>query len=389
MTGTIIADMRHGFGLLAKLHLRMMRERPEMDLMAVLLLTIICFLGGIGLMLNHAVSEIFHRSGDAAVVLVTARGSSAGEVESFISTSSIANLRNSLSEANFKKLKFNEQLVVSSSKEESGRQQFLSVRGVATADFTSNRKVRIVEGRMFGENRYELVVGRAALRAFPSFKVGSKIELAKQNWLVVGIFEMAGDVRENEIVGNLEQVQYAHGAQSMVSSIRIAAANADEALRISNAINADNALEFTARSEASYFEQQVKPVLQATTRLQVLIMGLMIPTALLGLISILRVQNLNMLDKLNMLSFIGYQGADIRISLIVRALVLGLVASLLTCLIVSNLVAGRSIELEMGLQAMDIRFQAAPWIYLVIGSVSCVLAVCAAIMNKVKVELIR
>lgn len=39
MTATVLADMRHGFGLLAKLHLRMMRGRPEMDLMAVLLLT--------------------------------------------------------------------------------------------------------------------------------------------------------------------------------------------------------------------------------------------------------------------------------------------------------------------------------------------------------------
>lgn len=391
MTGvtpsTMMGDMRSGFGLLGKLHLRMMRERPEMDVMAVLLLSIVCFLGGLGLMLNHAVTEIFQRSGDANTVLVTARGSNNGEVESFIQTSSIASLRSSLSDAKLRELTFNEQIVVSSSMEHEGQQQFLSVRGAMEPDLAANRKFRIVEGKMFAGTRNELVVGRAAQRAFPSFKVGSQIELAKQTWLITGVFDMQGDVRENEIVGNLERVQYAHGANNTVSSIRIVAASATQAGRIADAINDDDELQFSARSEADYFEQQVRPVLQSTTRLQMLIMGLMIPTALLGLLSILRVQNLNMLDKLNMLSFIGFQGRDIRTSLVVRALLLGVVAAVLVCAIVGFGVAGRSIELEVGLQALDIRFQAAPWIYAVIALASCVLAICAALMNNVKMEL--
>src|SRR5690606_9388521 len=114
--------------------------------------------------------------------------------------------------------------------------------------------------------------------------------------------------------------------------------------------------------------------------LQALIMGLMIPAALLGLLSIQRVQNMSMLDEMRMLSFIGYQARSIRLSLLARAIFLGLGAGLAVCVLVGAGVAGRSVELEMGLQVLDIRFNAAPWIYAAIIAVSCTLSAAAALL---------
>ncbi|WP_141057842.1 hypothetical protein [Stenotrophomonas rhizophila] len=387
MSAAIMSNIRPGYGLLAKLHLRLMRGRPEMDVLAVLLLATVCLLGGLGLMLNHAVRDMFLRSGDASVLLVTARGSS-GEVESFVKSLSMPALKGALTEAGFKDLALDEQLVISSSITEGGRQKFLAVRGAAASQLQKLGGVRMVDGRMYAADRNELIVGRAAARAFPSFKPGARIELAQQQWLITGVFEMQGDVRENEVVGDLQRVQYVHGAHGIVSSVRIAAAGgAGEVARMAEAINADDELEFSADSEAEYFEQQSRPVLKSVVRLQILIMGLMIPAALLGLLSIQRVQNMNMLAELRMLSFIGFQARSIRMSLLVRALALGVVAGLAVCTVVGLGVAGRSVELEMGLQVLDIRFQAAPWIYAAIVAASCMLSAAAALLSNIEKDL--
>lgn len=385
MSATFSGDIRAGYGLLAKLHLRLMLGRPEMDLLAGLLLATVCFLGGLGLMLNHAVGDMFLRSGDPSVLLVTSRGSS-GEVESFVDSARVPALKSALAQAGFKDFAAQEQLVISSSVTEGGRQKFLAVRGAPASHLDG--RVRMVKGRMYTANRNELIIGSAAARAFPSFRPGKLIELAQQQWLITGVFEMNGDVRENEVVGDLERVQYVHGAHGVVSSVRIAASvGAEELARMAEAINGDRELEFSARSEAEYFEQQARPVLQAVVRLQALIMGLMIPAALLGLLSIQRVQNMSMLDEMRMLSFIGYQARSIRLSLLARAIFLGLGAGLAVCVLVGAGVAGRSVELEMGLQVLDIRFNAAPWIYAAIIAVSCTLSAAAALLINIGKDL--
>lgn len=385
MSTTFFNAIRPGYGLLAKLHLRLMRGRPEMDLLALLLLATVCFLGGLGLMLKHAVGEMFVRSGDASVILITSRGSS-GEVESFIDSSRVPALRSALAQAGFRDLSLEEQLVISSALTEGGEQKFLAVRGASASQLDG--RVRLVEGRMYTASRNELIVGIAAARAFPSFRPGGTIELAQQQWLVTGVFEMDGDVRENEVVGDLERVQYVHGAHGVVSSVRIRSSGvAGEAARIAETINGDRELEFSARSEAEYFEQQARPVVQAVVRLQVLIMSLMIPAALLGLLSIQRVQNMSILAEMRMLSFIGYQARTIRFSLLVRAILLGLVAGLVVCLVVGVGVAGRSVELQMGLQVLDIRFNVAPWIHAVIVAASCTLAALAALLINIEKDL--
>jgi hypothetical protein len=72
---------------------------------------------------------------------------------------------------------------------------------------------------------------------------------------------------------------------------------------------------------------------------------------------------------------------------LVRALALGVVAGLAVCTVVGLGVAGRSVELEMGLQVLDIRFQAAPWIYAAIVAASCMLSAAAALLSNIEKDL--
>jgi ABC-type lipoprotein release transport system permease subunit len=378
--------LRAGFPLLAKLHLRMMRGRPEMDILAVILLATVGCLAGFGLMLSHAINDVFGRSGDSTTVLVLANGGS-GEAESFIDATSVSSLQSLLSERGETDLDYDPQVVISAAVNEGGVRKFLSVRGLSDNSFRKLKRGRIIEGKMYDPKFNQLIIGKSALRAFPSFRVGSEVEFAKQKWVISGIFDMGGDVRENEVIGDLGRVQFAYRTGSSVNSIRIAAADTASVQRIINIVDKDDTLELVARTEKDYFKKRSEPVVKSVARLQMLIMGLMIPACLLGVLSIQRVQHSNMLSELRMLNFIGFHASSIQLSLLARVVLVGGVAALIASLVLAFGVAGRSAEFDLGLQVLDIRFVSAPWIYCVLLLGTCALTSIVGWVSKVDKEL--
>lgn len=386
MNGANNARFSAGFPLLAKLHLRMLRDRPEMDMLAVILLATVGFLAGLGLMLSHAIDEVFDRSGDANTVLLLANGAN-GEAESFIDASSASSLQSLLSERGETNLIYDDQVVISAAINEGDARKFLSVRGLSDKSFREEKRAKIIEGKLFDPKFNQLIVGKAALRAFPSFKVGNEVEFANQKWVISGVFEMGGDVRENEVIGDIGRIQFAYRTGSSVNSIRIATPSAADAQRIIGIVENDDTLDLVARSEREYFKKRSEPVAKSVARLQLLIMSLMIPACLLGLLSIQRILHSNMLSELRMLNFIGFHAKNIQLSLLARTIALGLIAALISSLALGFGVAGRSAEFDLGLQVLDIRFVSAPWIYGIILLGTCSLAMIVGWVSKIHKEL--
>jgi putative ABC transport system permease protein len=379
---------RRGFGLLAKVHARLLRQRPEMDIISAILLTAVCCLAGFGLMLSHAIEETFARSGDPNTLVVQARGSKS-EAESFISPQASAALRSALSGAGMSSLPLDEQLVISASVERGGTTQFLSLRGIApTAAVPGRGGRRLIEGRMFRPGVNEVIIGRGVLRMFPSLRVGESIALARKSWLIVGVFEMGGDVRENETVGDLRQVQTRYGAGDLTNSIRIQTEPA-RMERIRAVIKDDSTLEFMADPESAYFERQAKPMVSSVRRLQLLIMALVIPAALLGLLSIQRIHLTSMLGELRMLSFIGFQGRDIMLSLLLRSLAMGALAAAAASAVLALAVAGRSVELDLGMQSVSLTYTPGPEVYFGIAVVASIITLAAGLLSGVERKLFQ
>lgn len=387
MMAVAFTDKRSaGFGLLGKLHLRMLRQQPQMDILALVLLAIVCGLIGLGLMLSAAIDHVFESSGDPETVLIMAHGSH-GEAESFMNTQSSARLRALLSAEGLTALAYDRQLVMSTSIVEKGVQKFLFVRGMTPEISQGAQPYRIVEGEMFDSRFNQIIVGRATQRAFPAFQVGSDVDLANKSWLVTGIFEMGGDIRENEVVADLQRVQAAYGAEDFLNTVRIKAADQGQVERILDIISSDETNEFTAMTENEYFIKQSLSISKSVSNLQMLVMGLMIPTALLGLLSIQRIQRTNMMDELRMLNFIGFQSRNIELSLLVRSTLIGVAAACVASLILSMGIAGRSLELDLSFQIVDIQFTVSPWIYgsVLLGAV--VIAPLASLMSSVIKEI--
>jgi ABC-type lipoprotein release transport system permease subunit len=380
---------RAGSRLLALVHLRLLRSRPEMDVLGLILLVVVSCICGFGLVLHRSVKSVFERSGDAATVLVLARGSN-GEAESFIDSRDATQLKALLSEQGLTGLRYDEQMVMSASSSTNGAAaRFLTFRGVqlAAGGETVRSALDLLEGRIPDPRFNEVLVGRAMQKNFPEFTTGASVELAQRTWIVSGVFGMGGDVRENEVFGDLQRVQEAYAAYGTVNSIRISAIDLAQAERIVSLIKAADDLELVAWPEDVFFEERAEPVAEAVARLQWLVMALLIPTSFLGMLSIQRVQQANMLGELRMLNFIGFQPQKIRLSLLLRAVLVGLVASFCTCLILGLGVVGRSAEFDVGLQLLDVGFTAEPWMYWAIVGAACLLAALAGGLTNVEREL--
>lgn len=386
MPDSHLSDSRSGFGFLAKVHARLFRQRPEMDIISILLLIAVCGLTGFGLVLSHAVETAFQRSGSPETALVLAKGSKS-EAESFITPQSAGQLRGALSAAGLAGLPLDQQLVISTSVERDGKTQFLSLRGI-NLGAPSAKARRIVEGRMPKPGVNEVVIGRPVLRIFPSLRVGGQIVLARKPWRIVGLFDMNGDVRENEVVGEIRQVQTRYGAGDLTNSIRIPATG-DRLEAVRRELGAANGLDLDAEPENEYFARQAKPVVSSVRRLQTLIMALVVPAALLGLLSLQRIHVGTMLGELRLLSFLGFQRRDIMISLLLRSVLLGIAAAVATALALSLGLAGRSVELDMGLQTVSLHYVAGPGVYLGMLLTALAITILAGLLSGVERKLVR
>ena len=73
------------------------------------------------------------------------------------------------------------------------------MRGVQSQAISVRDKFRLVEGRMFEWGLNELIVGKGAQQQFSGLEIGSTIEVSREHWPVVGIFEADGGLAESEI----------------------------------------------------------------------------------------------------------------------------------------------------------------------------------------------
>ena len=366
-----------GLALLGRLQARMTLERPELDVLGVMLLMVVGCLASVGVMLAGSFADLFRRSGSDDTLLFLARGV-ASEGESLLDESAIGRLVATLSSAGLPGLSYDEQILLSISSPGSTDQGFLSLRGVSNPSTSMGPAFSIVDGRPLDAQRNELLVGSALARAMPSLQVGSEVELGKSSWRVVGVFQMQGDVRENEALGDLGRVQRAFGAGDLVSSVRVAGASDGDRQRMLQIVDGHLDLEVSIEPESSYFERRSQGASDQLWRMHGMVLALLIPACLLGVLSIQRVQHLRMRRELRILEEIGFQPRSIRASLWLRSVLVGALAGGSAALVLACTVVGRGVELDLGMQMVSFTFGSAGLGYAVAILVPCGLSAAAA-----------
>ncbi len=347
-------NSQSGLSFLMFLHKRLFQEKPQMDVLIIFLLAIVSLLVSVGFILRSAINESFSRSGSEEVMIISTKGAS-NEGDSFI---------NEVNEAEFmalvakngllEKTQLDKNMVISTSiKNDNGDVNYLSLRGVSQNSQLMKR-LTIIEGGFFRPGLNEIIIGKSLADTSKNYGVGKTIELATKQWLVTGIFTLNGDIRENEIIGDITQIQTRYEANNMVNSIHVNGNNA--LLKNLQTELEDSEIDLDASIEKAFFAKQSKKVSQSLLHLQTIIALLIIPAAIAGMLSIQRIQVINLSQQLRTLHLLGYKINHIWLSMFLRLMINGVIAFAIAVTIIHIFVKDRVVEIDLGLQLTFIKF---------------------------------
>ncbi len=173
-------------------------------------------------------------------------------------------------------------VIIDVKKQSTGTDANVPLRGVTRAAPAVHQEFSIVEGRMFEWGLNELVVGVGASREFRGLKVGDSIEVANEQWPVVGLFESGGGVSEAEIWVDAAVLQTAYRRGNSYQSVYAKLESPDGFQDFKDALTADPRLNVRPMREEDYYAEQSELLYNVVTGLGKLIAVIMGIGAIFG-----------------------------------------------------------------------------------------------------------
>jgi putative ABC transport system permease protein len=378
---------RSELSFLLKLQWLLAKKNPTIDLLTIFLLMVVSLVVTSGFILHEAITDSFARSGQENVVIISSVSANS-EAESFILGDDLNSLKGDISAADLmSQLVFEEQMLMSTSYESADNITYLALRGVNQESPLYQGMFTIIEGRMFHPGSNEVIVGNAIAKKMADFGVGRVVTLAQKEWTITGVFTMNGDIRENELVGDLVQAQFRYEANDVVNTVRIKG----DALVLDKVIalldNDDATL--LAENEKAFFSKQSKSIVANVLILQVVIAVLIIPAALSGIISIQKIHIRSMTKELRLLYMIGFSTNSIQLSMLCQAVLVSMAAAALATIPMLLFASGQSIEIDLGLQSTYVTFNSNLYGVVVLFLITISLSVLSQLFTSMKKLLSR
>src|SRR3984957_1404328 len=193
---------------------------------------------------------------DRVIIL---RGGSDAELNSNLTRTDIATISNApglAKDAAGKALLSSELVtVVNVPKLDTGTDANVTMRGVGLKLAEVRPEVKIVSGKMFRPAVRELIAGAGAAKLFRGLTVGSVLHLRNADWTVTGIFSSNGDVRESELLADVDTVGSSiepTGYSSAVGLLTSAAAFT----AFKDSLTSDPTLTVDVQREREYYAKQ-------------------------------------------------------------------------------------------------------------------------------------
>ncbi len=208
----------------------------------------------------------------------------------------------------------------------------VSVRGVRPPAFEVRGGLRMVAGRAFRPGLDEIIVGERVRERF-GFDVGSRVEIQRRAWNVVGVFASEGSGFESEIWGDLdvmaEPLRRTGGYQVVVLRLRDAA----ELAALETALEGDPQLQVEVHQERRFYEDQAGPVARGLRGLAAFVSVVMGIGAVFGAMNTMYALVSSRTREIGTLRALGFSRRLILGSFVAESVTLALVGGALGCLL--------------------------------------------------------
>jgi putative ABC transport system permease protein len=202
------------------------------------------------------------------------------------------------------------------------------LRGVSTMAMGVREKFEIVEGRMFEWGMNEVIVGAGARLEFSGLEIGSTITVAREEWPVVGVFEVGGGLAETEIWvdGAVLQPVYRRGNSYQAVYARLE--SEDSFQQFKDALTSDPRLNVKPMREADYYESQSAMLYNLITGLGTLIAVIMGLGAVFGALNTMYTAVSARTREIATLRALGFHSSPVVISVLLESLLLAFAGGL-------------------------------------------------------------
>ncbi|MEJ0008813.1 MAG: ABC transporter permease [Steroidobacteraceae bacterium] len=201
---------------------------------------------------------------------------------------------------------------------------YLSVRGVGPSGLALRRDLKIVSGRMFHSGQEELIVGSAAARGF-GLKVGDTVTLSDGTWPVVGEFDSPG-VRGSELIADADTLAtMAH--RGGFGSVQVRLTSPTQFAAFKDWLITNPALAVHVDTQREYFMGIASEESQYFNEIAFIAGALLSMGALFASVNVLYGAVSARTREMATLRAIGYGGLPVALSVVLEALLFGVIGA--------------------------------------------------------------
>jgi putative ABC transport system permease protein len=211
----------------------------------------------------------------------------------------------------------------------SGSASNVPLRGVGPQAPKLRQGFQIIEGQPFTPGKFEVIVGRGAAAEFNQLAVGGKLRWGTTDWTVTGIFADRGSVAESEIWTDASVLQNAYNRGPTYQSNRVQLTNAGAFQAFKDQLTTDPRLNVRLFTEREYYEEQSRQLVELVRTIGVAIAVLMGLGAMFAALNTMYSAVSARTREIATLRALGFGRTPVIISVLIEALIIGVVGGLI------------------------------------------------------------
>jgi putative ABC transport system permease protein len=220
-------------------------------------------------------------------------------------------------------------VIIDLPKRSTGTTANVPLRGIGDKAFDVRGDVEIVAGRMFEWGRNEVIVGVGAAQEFAGLDLGGSLEVANDEWQIVGLFAAGGGISESEIWTDARILQsaYRRGDSYQAVYTRLSAPEAFTVFK--DELDTDPRVNLSVQRSTDYYSEQSTMVTNLITVVGFLIAGLMALGAVFGAVNTMYSAVSARTREIATLRALGFKNGPVIVSVMFESLLLALTGSLI------------------------------------------------------------
>ena len=201
------------------------------------------------------------------------------------------------------------------------------LRGVGEAAWTLRPQIKLAQGRKFNPGMRELVVGQRAQEQYVGLELGKQIELANQQWSIVGVFA-SGDAHDSELWADADTLASTYNRQSF-QSVTVKLAGKDGMKQLKAAMAADPRLKLDVDTTRNYYGKQSEGLTKLIQILGTVIGTIMAIGAVFGALNTMYAAVAGRAREIATMRAIGFRGLPVVTAVMMETMLLALLGGIL------------------------------------------------------------